>query len=145
MLDEIKCCPCSYEPAENEPEGLHKQPTIGIRDLGILLGLCVDAFRKEDIYEYMYHNQEKITKFNTKLLEMKQNENEYGMQDLLWIHPKKIQNFSDYRIIYKMWKVFKMMCWIIAFWPRKLMSGKNAKLVTKLINIRAKGASVGKF
>ena len=76
---------------------------------------------------------------------MKQNENEYGMQDLLWIQPKKLQKFSDYRIFHKMGKVFKLMCWIIAFWPRKLLSNKNAKLVTKLINIRAKGASVGKF
>jgi hypothetical protein len=145
QLDEIKCCPCSYEPAENEPEDLHKVPTIGIKDLGILLGLCVDAFRKEDIYDYIHHNQDKVSKFNTKILEIRQNENEYGMQDLLWIQPYKLQKFSDYRLFHKMNKVFKLMCWIIAFWPRKLLSNKNAKLVTKLINIRAKGASIGKF
>jgi hypothetical protein len=143
-LYETKCCPCSYEPKDDDNQDI-RLPEVTKQDLAILLGLCYDAFRKEDIYEYIYHNQKKVDKFNLQLSVMKMNINELSLEDLLWIQPKKLKYFIEYRIFFKMWKVFKLMCWILAFWPRKLLSNKNAKLVSKLINIRAKGASIGKF
>ena len=105
---------------------------LNIEDLKILLGLSLDAFRKENMYDYFVENEEKIDEFN----------NNYGvsLEELCWLYQNKLQNYKSYRIFYKMYKVWKMSCFLLAFYPNFLKS-KKVKLITKLLKVKNKGGA----
>ena len=66
-LYQYGCCPCSYEAyddKEDEKTCLNRPVYLNTEDLKILLGLCLDAFRKENIYDYFIENKEKFDEVN---------------------------------------------------------------------------------
>ena len=138
-LYQYRCCPCSYEAikeVEEKNKGKEKPTYITIEDLKILLGLCLDAFRKEYLYDYFVENEKKINEFNEQ----------YGvsLEELCWLYQNKLHNYKTYRIFYKMYKVWKMTCFILAFYP-KFLKSKKVKLITKLLKVKQRGATVEKL
>ena len=136
-LYQYRCCPCSYEAIKEIEEKKDKSEIerpiyLNIEDLKILLGLSLDAFRKENMYDYFVENEEKIDEFN----------NNYGvsLEELCWLYQNKLQNYKSYRIFYKMYKVWKMSCFLLAFYPNFLKS-KKVKLITKLLKVKNKGGA----
>ena len=126
-LYQYGCCPCSYEAyddREDEKACLNRPVYLNTEDLKILLGLCLDAFRKENIYDYFIENKEKFDEVN------------FG--DLCWINQKKFENYSSYRIFYKIYKVIKLSCVFVTFYPRFLKS-KKVKLIERLMKMKNKG------
>lgn len=126
-LYQYGCCPCSYEAfddKEDEKACLNRPVYLNTEDLKILLGLCLDAFRKENIYDYFIENKEKFDEVN--------------LGDLCWINQKKFENYSSYRIFYKIYKVIKLSCVFITFYPRFLKS-KKVKLIERLMKMKNKG------
>lgn len=141
-LYEGKCCPCSYIPTDEDEEKskllspIQKKGFVNTDDLRILLSMILDAHRKESIYEYFYRNEQKIAEFNIK--------HDENLEELTWVYHDKLVKYKKYRIFYKIYKAFKVMCCILAFYP-SFLSTKKGKLVKKLINIRSKGATVRGF
>ena len=126
-LYQYGCCPCSYEAyddKEDEKACLNRPVYLNTEDLKILLGLCLDAFRKENIYDYFIENKEKFEEIN--------------MEDLFWINQKKFENYSSYRIFYKIYKAIKLACVFVTFYPRFLKS-KKVKLIERLMKMKNKG------
>ena len=126
-LYQYGCCPCSYEAyddKEDEKSCLNRPVYLNTEDLKILLGLCLDAFRKENIYDYFIENKEKFDEVN--------------LGDLCWINQKKFENYSSYRIFYKIYKVIKLACVFVTFYPRFLKS-KKVKLIERLMKMKNKG------
>ena len=126
-LYQYGCCPCSYEAyddKEDEKACLNRPVYLNTEDLKILLGLCLDAFRKENIYDYFIENKEKFDEVN--------------LGDLCWINQKKFENYSSYRIFYKIYKVIKLSCVFVTFYPRFLKS-KKVKLIERLMKMKNKG------
>ena len=126
-LYQYGCCPCSYEAyddKEDEKACLSRPVYLNTEDIKILLGLCLDAFRKENIYDYFIENKNKF------------DENNLG--DLYWINQKKFENYSSYRIFYKIYKVIKLACVFVTFYPRFLKS-KKVKLIERLMKMKNKG------
>ena len=125
-LYQYGCCPCSYEAYdEEEVDACLKRPVyLDIEDIKILLGLCLDAFRKENIYDYFINNKEKCEEVN--------------LGDLIWINQKKFENYSSYRIFYKIYKVVKLMVFFVTFYPQFLKS-KKVKLIERLMKMKNKG------
>ena len=126
-LYQYGCCPCSYEAyddKEDEKACLNRPVYLNTEDLKILLGLCLDAFRKENIYDYFIENKEKFDEVN--------------LGDLCWINQKKFENYSSYRIFYKIYKVIKLACVFVTFYPRFLKS-KKVKLIERLMKMKNKG------
>jgi hypothetical protein len=139
LLFDSKSCPCSYSAYDGEESGTidPKRPAVlTILDLKILCGRMLDAFRKENVYEYFTVKEQKIKEFNEKY-------NIY-LEDICWIHPTKLQSFKNYRLFYKMYKAFKLMCCLLAFYPSNWVNSKKGRLVKKLLNVRNKGASIGR-
>lgn len=138
-LYQYRCCPCSYE-AIKEKEEEHKnevkQPELCQEDLTILLGLCLDAFRKEYLYDYFVENEAKVEKFNETY--------NVSLEEKCWLYQNKLHNYKMYRIFYKMYKVWKMTCFILAFYP-KILKSKKAKLITKLLKVKQRGATIEKL
>ena len=126
-LYQYGCCPCSYEAyddKEDEKACLNRPVYLNAEDLRILLGLCLDAFRKENIYDYYIENKEKFEEAN--------------MEDLFWINQKKFENYSSYRIFYKIYKAIKLACVFVTFYPSFLKS-KKVKLIERLMKMKNKG------
>ncbi len=126
-LYQYGCCPCSYEAyddKEDEKACLNRPVYLNAEDLKILLGLCLDAFRKENIYDYYIENKEKFEEAN--------------MEDLFWINQKKFENYSSYRIFYKIYKAIKLACVFVTFYPSFLKS-KKVKLIERLMKMKNKG------
>ena len=126
-LYQYGCCPCSYEAyddKEDEKACLSRPVYLNTEDLKILLGLCLDAFRKENIYDYFIENKEKFDEVN--------------LGDLCWINQKKFENYYSYRIFYKIFKVIKLACVFVTFEPRFLKS-KKVKLIERLMKMKNKG------
>ena len=126
-LYQYGCCPCSYEAyddKEDEKACLNRPVYLNTEDIKILLGLCLDAFRKENIYDYFIENKDKF--------------DEVILGDLFWINQKKFENYSSYRIIYKIYKVIKLACVFITFYPSFLKS-KKVKLIERLMKMKNKG------
>ena len=125
-LYQYGCCPCSYEATEEEENEacLNRPVYLDIEDIKILLGLCLDAFRKENIYDYFIKNKEKCEEVN--------------LFDLIWINQKKFENYSSYRIFYKIYKVVKLMVFFVTFYPQFLKS-KKVKLIERLMKMKNKG------
>ena len=125
-LYKYACCPCSYECYEDteEPEACLERASLNIEDIKILLGLCLDAFRKENIYDYFITNKEIYEREN--------------LGDLIWINQKKFENYSSYRIFYKILKVVKLMLFFVTFYPEFLKS-KKVKLIERLMKMKNKG------
>ena len=55
---------------------------LNSEDIKILLGLCLDAFRKENIYDYFIENKEQYDAIN--------------LGNLIWINEKKFENYTSY-------------------------------------------------
>ena len=125
-LYQYGCCPCSYEAYDEEEFDacLNRPVYLDIEDIKILLGLCLDAFRKENIYDYFINNKEKCEEVN--------------LGDLIWINQKKFENYSSYRIFYKIYKVVKLMVFFVTFYPQFLKS-KKVKLIERLMKMKNKG------
>ena len=126
-LYQYGCCPCSYEAyddKEDEKACLNRPVYLNTEDLKILSGLCLDAFRKENIYDYFIENKERFEEIN--------------LEDLFWINQKKFENYSSYRIFYKLYKVIKLTCVFVTFYPRFLKS-KKVKLIERLMKMKNKG------
>ena len=125
-LYQYGCCPCSYEATEEEEADacLNRPVYLDIEDIKILLGLCLDAFRKENIYDYFIKNKEICEEVN--------------LFDLIWINQKKFENYSSYRIFYKIYKVVKLMVFFVTFYPQFLKS-KKVKLIERLMKMKNKG------
>ena len=126
-LYQYGCCPCSYEAyddREDEKACLNRPVYLNTEDIKILLGLCLDAFRKENIYDYFIENKEMFDEAN--------------LGDLFWINQKKFENYSSYRIFYKIYKVIKLACVFVTFYPRFLKS-KKVKLIERLMKMKNKG------
>ena len=126
-LYQYGCCPCSYEAYDNredEKACLNRPVYLNTEDIKILLGLCLDAFRKENIYDYFIENKEKFDEVN--------------LGDLFWINQKRFENYSSYRIFYKIYKVIKLTCVFVTFYPRFLKS-KKVKLIERLMKMKNKG------
>ena len=126
-LYQYACCPCSYEcydDTEEEDACLERDVFLNIEDIKILLGLCLDAFRKENIYDYFIKNEEKCE--------------EVKLGELIWINQKKYENYSSYRIFYKIYKVLKLMLFFVTFYPEFLKS-KKVKLIERLLKMKNKG------
>jgi hypothetical protein len=139
LLYDFKSCPCSYEPIANElaeADDNSRPPYLMVPDLKILLGLSLDSFRKENMYDYFVENEKKTSQFGEKY--------DINLEELCWLYQNKLSTYKSYRIFYKMYKTLKLMCFILAFAPSFLKS-KKAKLITKLINVKQKGATVGRF
>ena len=116
----------SYEATEEEEADacLNRPVYLDIEDIKILLGLCLDAFRKENIYDYFIKNKEICEEVN--------------LFDLIWINQKKFENYSSYRIFYKIYKVVKLMVFFVTFYPQFLKS-KKVKLIERLMKMKNKG------
>ena len=126
-LYQYGCCPCSYEAydeMEDERACLKRPVYLNTEDLKILLGLCLDAFRKENIYDYFIENKEKFDEVN--------------LGDLCWINQKKFENYSSYRIFYKVYKAIKLACVFVTFYP-KFLKSKKVKLIERLMKMKNKG------
>ena len=126
-LYQYACCPCSYECYDDtEPEDacLSRDVYLNIEDIKILLALCLDAFRKENIYDYFIENEAECKAVH--------------LGDLIWINQKKFENYSSYRIFYKLYKVIKLMVFFVTFYPEFLKS-KKVKLIERLIKMKNKG------
>ena len=126
-LYEYACCPCSYEcdDDQEEPEACLSRPCfLNIEDIKILLALCLDAFRKENIYDYFIKNKEACKEVN--------------LDDLIWMNKKKFENYSLYRIFYKIYKVLKLMLFFVTLYPEFLKS-KKVKLIERLMKMKNKG------
>lgn len=138
-LYQYRCCPCSYEAiqeVEEKNKNIEKIVYLNLEDLKILLGLSRDAFRKENLYDYFVERENEIDQFNK----------DYGvsLEELCWIYQNKVTNYKSYRIFYKMYKVIKMAVFILAFYP-KFLKTKKGKLITKLLNVKQRGATVQKL
>ena len=136
-LYQYRCCPCSYEAIKEKEEKnplkeIERPIYLNIEDLKILLGLSLDAFRKENMYDYFVENEDKIDEFN--------NTYNVSLEELCWLYQNKLQNYKGYRIFYKMYKVWKMSCFLLAFYPNFLKS-KKVKLITKLLKVKNKGGA----
>ena len=132
-LYQYRCCPCTYEAIkENEEKnkGKFKPIKLYIEDLKILLGLCLDAFRKQNIYDYFIENKKKIFDFNKKY--------DICIEELCWLNESKKIEYKKFRIIYKMYKVVKMSILFLAFYPQFLKS-KKVKLISKLLKVKNEG------
>ena len=126
-LYQYGCCPCSYEAyddKEDEKACLNRPVYLNTEDIKILLGLCLDAFRKENIYDYFIENKELFDEAN--------------LGDLFWMNQKKFENYSSYRIFYKIYKAIKITCVFVTFYPRFLKS-KKVKLIERLMKMKNKG------
>ena len=126
-LYQYGCCPCSYEAyddKEDEKACLSRPVYLNSEDIKILLGLCLDAFRKENIYDYFIENKKKFDEVN--------------LEDLCWINQKKFENYSSYRIFYKIFKVIKLACVFVTFYP-KFLKSKKVKLIERLMKMKNKG------
>ena len=123
-LHQYACCPCSYECFDPSEVDDDKPVYLTIEDIKILLGLCLDAFRKENIYDYFIKNKEQCE--------------EVKLGDYIWINQKKFLNYSSYRIIYKIYKVLKLMLFFVTFYPEFLKS-KKVKLIERLMKMKNKG------
>ena len=126
-LYQYGCCPCSYETYDDtEPEDacLSRDVYLNIEDIKILLALCLDAFRKENIYDYFIENEAECKAVH--------------LGDLIWINQKKFENYSSYRIFYKIYKVIKLMVFFVTFYPEFLKS-KKVKLIERLMKMKNKG------
>ena len=138
-LYQYRCCPCSYEAIkeiEEKNKNIEKPTYLTIEDLKILLGLCLDAFRKEYLYDYFVEKEKEINEFNEK----------YGvsLEELCWLYQNKLHMYKTIRIFHKMYKVWKMSCFILAFYP-KFLKSKKVKLITKLLKVKQRGATVEKL
>ena len=121
------CCPCSYEcedDTEEEDACLKRPCYLNNEDIKILLGLCLDAFRKENIYDYFIENEAECKAVH--------------LGDLIWINQKKFENYTSYRIFYKIYKVIKLMVFFVTFYPEFLKS-KKVKLIERLMKMKNKG------
>ena len=122
------CCPCSYEAYEDDKEDetacLSRPVYLNIEDIKILLGLCLDAFRKENIYDYFIENKELCDAVN--------------LGDLMWINQKKFELYSSYRIFYKVYKAIKLIIVFVTFYPQFLKS-KKVRLIERLMKMKNKG------
>ena len=125
-LYEYSCCPCSYECYDEEEEDacLKRPCYLNEEDINILLGLCLDAFRKENIYDYFIKNKEKCK--------------EVHLDDLIFINKYKFESYSSFRIFYKIYKVLKLMAFFVTFYPEFLKS-KKVKLIERLMKMKNKG------
>ena len=125
-LYQYGCCPCSYETYDKEELDacLNRPVYLNIEDIKILLGLCLDAFRKENIYDYFIKNKERCDEVN--------------LLDLIWINHIKFDNYSTYRIFYKIFKVLKLMAFFVTLYPQFLKS-KKVKLIERLMKMKNKG------
>ena len=139
-LLEEKCCPCSFEPIEGEETGnpdRTEPPVLTILDLKILLGSILDAHKKESVYDYFVYNEKKIYQINEKY--------DVVLEEICWLYQNKLTFYKSYYIFHKMWKAAKLMCFILAFYPNNLMNSKKGRLVRRLLNIKAKGATIGGY
>ena len=84
------------------------------------------------MYDYFVENEDKIDEFN--------NTYNVSLEELCWLYQNKLQNYKGYRIFYKMYKVWKMSCFLLAFYPNFLKS-KKVKLITKLLKVKNKGGA----
>ena len=80
--------------------------------------------------------QKVIEEFNTKY--------NISLEELCWLYHNKLQEYKTYRLFYKMYKVWKMSCFILAFYP-KFLKSKKVKLLTKLLKVKQRGATVEKL
>lgn len=138
LLDD-KCCPCSYEPVEGEESGKENDspPLLKIEDLRLLLSMILDSYRKDDVYEYFTLNAEKVQRFNR--------DHEVCLEELCWIYLNKLETFKTYRIFFKMHKVLKLMCCILAFYPSSFMNSKKGRLIKRLMMVKSKGGTVARI
>lgn len=134
------CCPCSYEAIKEVEEKRTEEEKaityLTIEDLKILLGLCLDAYRKHSMYDYFVEREKVIEEFNMKY--------NISLEELCWLYHNKLQEYKTYRLFYKMYKVWKMSCFILAFYP-KFLKSKKVKLLTKLLKVKQRGATVEKL
>ena len=137
------CCPCSYQAYESEEKkrvnnnlkqlenpNFYKGIDIYISedDLKILLSICLDAFRKDTIFDYFIENEEKINEFNDK--------HELNtLEELCWIHANEVEMYKSYKIWKKLYKVLKMACFYVSFYP-KFLKSKKVVLIYKLLKLQ---------
>jgi hypothetical protein len=140
QLDDEKCCPCSLLPVEGEESGeinLFKSAYLNCEDIKLILGYVLDAHRKQNVFDYFIEKEEKIKRINEKY--------NISFEDICWIYINKLAFYKNYRILFNIWKTLKMMCCILTFYPSDTVNSKKGKLVRRLMNVRAKGATVRKF
>ena len=134
-LYQYRCCPCTYlaiKENEEKNQGNFKPIKLYLEDLKILLGLCLDAFRKQSIYDYFIENEKKISDFNEKY--------EISIEELCWLSQSTKNEYKKFRIIYKMYKVVKMSIFFLAFYPQFLKI-KKVKLISKLLKVKNEGGA----
>lgn len=140
QLHHEKCCPCSFVPVEGEESGeinIVKPAYLNCEDIKFILGYVLDAHRKQNVYDYFIKNEEKIKRINDKY--------NISFEEICWIYINKLTFYKNYRILFNIWKTLKMMCCILTFYPSDTVNSKKGRLVRKLLNVRAKGATVRGF
>jgi hypothetical protein len=140
QLHHDKCCPCSFVPVEGEESGeinMVKPAYLNCEDIKFILGYVLDAHRKQNVYDYFIENEEKIKRINDKY--------NISFEEICWIYINKLTFYKNYRILFNVWKTLKMMCCILTFYPSDKVNSKKGRLVRKLLNVRAKGATVRGF
>jgi hypothetical protein len=139
-LEYRQSCPCSFEPIEGEEfssVNSSRPPYLNTEDLSILLGYILDAYRKEEIFDFFIENERRIDEMNRYY--------DISIQDMCWVYYNKLAYYKKFRIIFKMWKALKLMCCLIAFYPSKLMNSKKGKLIRKLLNVKSSGSTIKGF
>lgn len=135
-----KCCPCSFEPVENEEFSTidsTRPPLLNEEDIKHLFGFILDAYRKEEVYDYFVESERKIEQFNEKY--------NVSLEEICWIYSNKLNDYKKYRIFFKMWRSIKLLCCIIAFYPSKILNSKKGKLIKKLLAVRSTGSTIRGF